>query len=204
LGQLNSDGYVAAAHRALAKPLGSRRTSHLAHSTFRLPDPSIQTAAGRDLLLMGALVTLPANRGLSPYSRAGICRGPLGNLDIMPRILSRSPNACRHAYLLGVNSSLGIVVPASSISEQPPGHRGLPARRDHAAGQPRQATGSCGRRKNCGRDLIFWKVHVAIARDADSIVHANAHQGYRDRNPREASRASGRRGSEVTAIKWEG
>jgi cell wall-associated NlpC family hydrolase len=24
-------------------------------------------------------------------------------------------------------------------------------------------------------DLIFWKGHVAIARDADTIVHANAH-----------------------------
>jgi cell wall-associated NlpC family hydrolase len=24
-------------------------------------------------------------------------------------------------------------------------------------------------------DLIFWRGHVAIARDADSIVHANAH-----------------------------
>ena len=24
-------------------------------------------------------------------------------------------------------------------------------------------------------DLIFWKGHVAIARDAESIIHANAH-----------------------------
>jgi cell wall-associated NlpC family hydrolase len=24
-------------------------------------------------------------------------------------------------------------------------------------------------------DLIFWNGHVAIARDADTIVHANAH-----------------------------
>jgi cell wall-associated NlpC family hydrolase len=24
-------------------------------------------------------------------------------------------------------------------------------------------------------DLLFWKGHVAIARDADTIVHANAH-----------------------------
>ena len=24
-------------------------------------------------------------------------------------------------------------------------------------------------------DLIFWKGHVAIVRDADTIVHANAH-----------------------------
>jgi cell wall-associated NlpC family hydrolase len=24
-------------------------------------------------------------------------------------------------------------------------------------------------------DLIFWKGHVAIARDGDTIVHANAH-----------------------------
>ena len=36
-------------------------------------------------------------------------------------------------------------------------------------------------------DLIFWKAHVAIVRDADTIVHANAHhQATVIENTREA------------------
>jgi cell wall-associated NlpC family hydrolase len=51
-------------------------------------------------------------------------------------------------------------------------------------------------------DLIFWKGHVAIVRDADTIVHANAHhmatviEGTREAIAR--IKAAGR---EVTAIK---
>jgi len=34
---------------------------------------------------------------------------------------------------------------------------------------------NAGSRKLQRGDLIFWKGHVAIARDAHTIVHANAH-----------------------------
>jgi len=51
-------------------------------------------------------------------------------------------------------------------------------------------------------DLIFWKGHVAIARDADTIVHANAHHmATVIEDTREAIARIKAAGSEVTAIK---
>ncbi len=51
-------------------------------------------------------------------------------------------------------------------------------------------------------DLIFWKGHVAIARDADTIVHANAHHmAVVIENTREAIARIKAAGSEITAIK---
>ena len=51
-------------------------------------------------------------------------------------------------------------------------------------------------------DLIFWKGHVAIARDADTIVHANAHHmATVIESTRDAIARIKAAGSEVTAIK---
>ena len=51
-------------------------------------------------------------------------------------------------------------------------------------------------------DLMFWKGHVAIARDADHIVHANAHHmATVIENTRDAIARIKAAGSEVTAIK---
>ena len=51
-------------------------------------------------------------------------------------------------------------------------------------------------------DLIFWKGHVAIARDAETIVHANAHHmATVIENTREAIARIKAAGSEITAIK---
>jgi cell wall-associated NlpC family hydrolase len=51
-------------------------------------------------------------------------------------------------------------------------------------------------------DLIFWKGHVAIVRDADTIVHANAHHmATVIENTQEAIARIKAAGSEMTAIK---
>jgi cell wall-associated NlpC family hydrolase len=51
-------------------------------------------------------------------------------------------------------------------------------------------------------DLLFWKGHVAIARDADSIVHANAHHmATVVENAHEAIARIKAAGSELVAIK---
>jgi cell wall-associated NlpC family hydrolase len=51
-------------------------------------------------------------------------------------------------------------------------------------------------------DLIFWKGHVAIVRDADSIVHANAyHMATVVENTRDAVARIKAAGSEISAIK---
>jgi cell wall-associated NlpC family hydrolase len=51
-------------------------------------------------------------------------------------------------------------------------------------------------------DLIFWKGHVAIVRDADTMVHANAHHmATVIENTRDAIAQIKAAGGEVTAIK---
>ena len=51
-------------------------------------------------------------------------------------------------------------------------------------------------------DLIFWKGHVAIVRNADTIVHANAHHmATAIENTRSAIARIKAAGSEVTSIK---
>jgi cell wall-associated NlpC family hydrolase len=51
-------------------------------------------------------------------------------------------------------------------------------------------------------DMIFWKGHVAIARDADSIIHANAyHMATVVENTPDAIARIKAAGSEIMAIK---
>jgi cell wall-associated NlpC family hydrolase len=51
-------------------------------------------------------------------------------------------------------------------------------------------------------DLIFWKGHVAIVRDAGTIVHANAyHMATMIENTRDAIARIKAAGSEIMAIK---
>ena len=75
-----------------------------------------------------------------------------------------------------------------------------------------RATATCRSRRWGGRwrqrqtlrrgDLIFWDGHVAIVRDADSVVHANAHHmATAVENTRGAIARIKAAGSEVTSIK---
>ena len=51
-------------------------------------------------------------------------------------------------------------------------------------------------------DLIFWKAHVAIVRDGDTVVHANAHHmATVIENTADAIARIKAAGSEVVAIK---
>jgi cell wall-associated NlpC family hydrolase len=51
-------------------------------------------------------------------------------------------------------------------------------------------------------DLIFWKGHVAIARDADTLIHANAHHmATAVENTRAAIERIAAAGSTITSIK---
>jgi cell wall-associated NlpC family hydrolase len=51
-------------------------------------------------------------------------------------------------------------------------------------------------------DLIFWKGHVAIVRDADSIVHANAHHmAAVIEDTREAMARIKAAGSDISTVK---
>ena len=51
-------------------------------------------------------------------------------------------------------------------------------------------------------DLVFWKGHVAVARDAETLIHANAHHMMVASEPAETAVARIKAaGSDVTSVK---
>ena len=68
--------------------------------------------------------------------------------------------------------------------------------------RPRPDAGSAESKTLRRGDLIFWKGHVAIVRDAETIVHANAHHmATVIEDTRDAIARIKAAGSEVMAIK---
>jgi cell wall-associated NlpC family hydrolase len=105
-------------------------------------------------------------------------------------------------YLWGGKSGLGI--DCSGLVQLALNAAGAACPRDsdmqqNALGRALDAAESKKMRRG---DLIFWKGHVAIMRDADTIVHANAHHmATAIENTSEAIARIKAAGSEVTAIK---
>jgi hypothetical protein len=176
-GQLTSDGYV----------------GWLPTSALREPGrpPTHRVALPRTLVFPGPSIRLPPLEGLSLGCQLAITRidGPLAVTDangFVPTIHlkpldTREPDFVAVAemflgvpYLWGGKSSLGI--DCSGLLQLALTACGIACPRDsdmqeRALGTPIPADLSALRRG----DLIFWKGHVAIVRDAASIVHANAH-----------------------------
>ena len=105
-------------------------------------------------------------------------------------------------YLWGGKSSLGI--DCSGLVQVSLNAAGIGCPRDSDMQQDGlgRMLDSAESKKLQRGDLIFWKGHVAIARDATSIVHANAHHMATSiEATRDAVARIKAAGSEVTAIK---
>ena len=179
-GQLDSDGYVGwLPDRALAKPHAAPTHKVTALRTFAFPGPSIKLPPVETLVDGRIAHGNRARTARSPSrARAGICRS-----SISARSAACREGFCRgrrtlrrHALSLGRQEQ-----PRHRLLRPRPGraecrrHR-LSARQRHAAGRVSARTSTRSEANKLQRgDLIFWKGHVAIARDATTIVHANAH-----------------------------
>ena len=78
-------------------------------------------------------------------------------------------------YLWGGKSSLGIDCSGLVQVALTAAGTGCPRDSDMQQGSIGRALDPTQSKKLKRGDLIFWKGHVAIARDSNSIVHANAH-----------------------------
>jgi Bacterial dipeptidyl-peptidase Sh3 domain/NlpC/P60 family len=204
-GQLNSDGYVGwLPDRALAKPLAAPTHKVTALRTFAFPGPSIKLPPV-ETLSMGAMLTVTREDGAFAVTREGwyLPRPHLGGIDEMAAdFVAVAERFIGTPYLWGGKSSIGI--DCSGLVQVALNAAGTGCPRD--SDMQRDGLGralSSAEAKHLQRgDLIYWKGHAAIARDADSIVHANAHHmAAVVENTREAIARIKAGGNEIAAIK---
>jgi cell wall-associated NlpC family hydrolase len=177
-GQLSRDGYVGwLPDSSLAKPQAAPTHKVTALTTFAFPGPSIKLPPS-NTLVMGSLLTVTGESGAFAVTREGwyVPRGHLGNLDRFEKdFVGVAERFVGTPYLWGGKSSFGI--DCSGLVQLALNAAGTGCPRDSDMQQ--DGLGSDIDPSQSGRlqrgDLIFWKGHVAIARDATTIVHANAH-----------------------------
>jgi len=204
-GQLNGDGYVGwIPDAALVRPAAAPTHKVTALRTFAFPGPSIKLPPV-ETLSTGARVTVIREDGAFAVTSDGwyLPRGHVGSLDAMEKdFVAVAERFVGTPYLWGGKSSLGI--DCSGLVQVALSAAGIGCPRDsdmQQDGLGRSLTAAEMAKPQRG-DLIFWKGHVAIVRDAEAIVHANAHHmATVVENTREAMARIKTAGNEVTAVK---
>jgi cell wall-associated NlpC family hydrolase len=202
-GQSNSDGYVGwLPDRALAKPGAPPTHKVTALLTFAFPGPSIKLPPIGTLPL-GAKLAVRRGDGVFAVTHDGwyVPQQHLGTLDVNESdFVAVAERFVGAPYLWGGKSSLGI--DCSGLLQVALNAACIGCPRD--SDMQEEALGRALPPAEALRrgDLIFWKGHVAIARDADSVVHANAHHmATVIENTRDAVARIKAAGCEITGIK---
>ncbi|TWB94721.1 SH3 domain-containing protein [Bradyrhizobium macuxiense] len=177
-GQLADDGYVGwLPEAALAKPGAAATHKVTALRTLAFPGPSIKLPPV-EALAMGSKLAIVREDGAIAVTREGwhLPRQHLAPLDAMAQdFVAIAEQFVGTPYLWGGKSSLGIDCSGLVQIALTAAGTGCPRDSDmQQEGLGRELTTAESKHLQRG-DLIFWKGHVAIARDATTIVHANAH-----------------------------
>ena len=204
-GQLKSDGYVGWLPAAMLLAPGPAPTHKVAAlRTLVFPGPSIKLPP-MDALPLGARIAVAREQeSFAVTSSGGFVPkrhlAPVANVE--PDFVAVAERFVGTPYLWGGKSSMGLDCSGlvqvaltacgvkcprdSDMQETALGRTLSPAE----AQQPRRG------------DLMFWKGHVAIVRDATTLVHANAHHMATAIEPiHEAIARINAAGSAVTSVK---
>jgi cell wall-associated NlpC family hydrolase len=204
-GQLNGDGYVGwVADVALAKPGVAPTHKITAIRTFAFPGPSIKLPPV-ETLVMGTTLAIVRDDGPFAVTQDGLHlpRAHVGPIDrFAADFVAVAEQLKGTPYLWGGKSSLGVDCSGLVQIALTAAGTGCPRDSDMQQDGLGRALDSRDSQNLQRGDLIFWKGHVAIVRDADTIVHANAHHmATAIENTRSAIARIKAAGSEVAAIK---
>lgn len=200
-GQLESDSYVGYLSANALGPAGPAPTHRVtAPRTFGFPGPDIKLPP-MIALPMGARIEIVKETERFALNNYG-WHFPLPHVAPLakrqPNFVTVAESLMSAPYLWGGKSSLGI--DCSGLVQIALQLAGIACTRDtymqEKIGQPVAL-------KDVRRgDLIFWKGHIAIAQDARTVIHANAHHMMVATEPlAEAITRIKRAGSDITAIK---
>ena len=204
-GQLNSDGYVGwLPDRALAKPYAPPTHKVTALLSFAFPGPSIKLPPTATLPL-GAKLAVRGDDGAFAVTLDGLYvpRQHLGTLDMNESdFVAVAERFAGTPYLWGGKTSLGIDCSGLVQVALNAACIGCPRDSDMQEQALGRALPESESNKLQRGDLIFWEGHVAIVRDSETIVHANAHHmATAVENTRAAIARIKAAGSEVSSIK---
>jgi cell wall-associated NlpC family hydrolase len=204
-GQLNRDGYVGwLPDSSLVKPDAAPTHKITALRTFAFPGPSIKLPP-LDTLVMDSWLAVTREDGAFAVTRQGwyLPRQHLGLLDRFEKdFVGVAERFVGTPYLWGGKTSLGIDCSGLVQISLNAAGTGCPRDSDMQQDSLGRALDQAESKKFQRGDLIFWKGHVAIARDAETIVHANAHHmATAIENTSDAIARIKAAGSEVISIK---
>jgi hypothetical protein len=176
-GQLEGDGYVGYLPANALMPPGPKPTHRVrALRTLVFPGPDIKLPP-TEMLSLGAHVAVMRGEGRFAVTASGFIPAPhLAPADAFETdFVSVAERFAGAPYLWGGKSSLGL--DCSGLVQLSLAACGIACLRD--SDMQERNTGAAiepgADWSNLRRgDLIFWKGHVAIARDAAALIHANA------------------------------